>query len=542
LAKAAKSQFYKNIEDRLPGSAINLYKLSRSLKGDHSDCPKIMQLNRKTASSIDEVVDLFREFFMSVFDDAPSCANFPRLRVEERIHIPFVYFSLSDVEQGFDELDVSKSAGPDKLPPLFLKNCSAILCGVLQRIFNDSVAAGTFPSIWKESYIIPIFKKGDRSDIKNYRPICIQSSIPKLFERILLNKIKNSLTGLISDQQHGFMRKRSTLTNLLEFHSDIMDTLVARGQLDCVYTDYSKAFDRVSHPILLAKLQSLGVDGALLSWFASYLTGRMLRVCLSNTVSSSFVALSGVPQGSHLGPILFNIFINDLLTVFDGVGVVMFADDLKIYRVIKSADDCSVLQRNVDALLDWCSGNALALNVAKCQVVRFYKIKSPIIYTYRMDGEELESVSQVRDLGVQLDTGLTFVPHINSMVDRALRTLGFVLRLCRSFTKVSTFVNLFTCLVRPQLEYNSVLWSPYYQVHITRIERVQNKLLRFINFKLGIPAADICYDHLHRECDLTLLSERRIIADMTFLHRLVNGQIDSPQLLSLVELHAPSNS
>jgi hypothetical protein len=540
LASTLKLEFFKRIENQLPGTSVSLYKLTKSLKGDHRDFPKLMFFENRSANSMEQVADLFRDFFKSTYDETHEEGEVPVFSRNEIIQIPRIVFSESDVLRGIDLLDDSKAAGPDQLPPLLIKKCSSVLCRVLNKIFNKSIESGLFPTLWKASFIVPIFKKGDRSDVSNYRPICIQSCIPKLFEKILLNKIKADLALVISCHQHGFLPGRSTLTNLVEFHSDIMDTLVRKRQLDCIYTDYSKAFDRVSHPILIAKLQSLGMDGSLLSWFRSYLEGRNQTVSLSGVLSPPFVASSGVPQGSHLGPILFNIFINDLFCEFDGVRFVVFADDLKIYQEIENVHDCEMLQRNIDSLFGWCIKNKLCLNIDKCQIMRFYKIKTPIVYSYSINGAQLTSVSQIRDLGVLMDTGLTFVPHINTIVERALRILGFTLRLCENFGNIETFVLLFTSLVRPILEYNSVLWSPFYEVHKHSIERVQKRFMRFVNFKLGIPVREIKYAWLREHLGLQSLSARRSIMDMVFLHKLINGRIDSPGLLSQIHLRVPT--
>jgi hypothetical protein len=174
--------------------------------------------------------------------------------------------------------------------------------------------------------------------------------------------------------------------------------------------------------------------------------------------------------------------------------------------------------------------------------MRFYKIKKPVLYQYTIDGTPLESQMTIRDLGILFDVGVTFVPHIAEIVGKALKTLGYILRIGKDFREVDTFVLLFTSLVRPILEYNSVLWSPYYDVHVRNIERVQNKLLRFINYRLGIPINEINYPEIRNMCGLQTLSERRSISDMVFLYKLINGLIDSPQILQMVNLHIPKRT
>ena len=373
----------------------------------------------------------------------------------------------------------------------------------------------------------------------NYRPICIQSSLPKLFEKIVLSKINPLLNKFITVHQHGFHKSRSTVTNLLLYETHISRALSMNKQVDSIYTDFSKAFDKVSHKLLVNKLSHFGFAGSFLSWLNTYLSDRTLMVRANCATSHSINVTSGVPQGSHLGPILFNIFINDIPLIFHDVEILMFADDLKLFKVINNIYDCITIQNNLDILSDWCIKNRLHLNVDKCLIMIFYRIKNPLLYSYSLSNSNLCSVAEISDLGITFDTKLSFSRHVSNITGKALKMLGFILRVASDFKNTSTIRILYTSLVRSCLEYGSTIWNPCYKVHIASLERVQHKFLRYVNFRLGIPLDSLNYDFLLNNQNLLKLSERRIITDLIFLFKIVNGMLDCPDILSLVNFNVP---
>lgn len=213
----------------------------------------------------------------------------------------------------------------------------------LAHIFNASLQQGIFPREWKLSFVTPIHKDGLRSDVSNYRPICIQSALAKLFEKLILPQLTQFFSDIITPKQHGFIGGRSTTSNLFTYIGYILNAMNNGYKVHAVYTDFSKAFDRVNHDILLQKLDAIGVRGNALKWINSYLVGRKIQVRVDGHLSSNYDVKTGVPQGSHLGPILFNIFINDIGVNFNSE-YLLYADDLKIYRRITSNSDSQALQ------------------------------------------------------------------------------------------------------------------------------------------------------------------------------------------------------
>ncbi|CAB0018453.1 unnamed protein product, partial [Nesidiocoris tenuis] len=403
-----------------------------------------------------------------------------------------------------------------------------------------SFASGVMPAVWKHSFLNPILKAGDRSDVRNYRPICSISTIPKVMEKLLVGALRPAMRQFIVPEQHGFIGGRSTTTSLLTFQEVVLRAFEEGCQVDCVYTDFAKAFDKVPHQRLLLKLEAFGIFGRLLAWLASYLADRRLTVRLKSACSHSFMALSGFPQGSHLGPLLFLIFINDVGSVLPSdVGFLVYADDIKLFRRVAGVEDGRALQAGLDRLDRWCVVNGLLLSTPKCCVVSFSRSPSPILFEYSSSGSALSRKNVVRDLGVLLDSQLSFVDHVELIVGRAMRALGFLRRTARDFTDPTALVSLFNALVRPVLEYASPVWSPFYAVHSLALERVQNHFLRFVGSRTGTRWWDVDAGAVRREHGWASLADRRTYLDSAFFLGLLRGLVDAPSLLQSVNLHVP---
>ncbi|RVE40268.1 hypothetical protein evm_015082, partial [Chilo suppressalis] len=345
-------------------------------------------------------------------------------------------------------IDASKGAGPDGIPPLFIKRTSKFLALPLKLIFEKSVTSGIFPSEWKRSHVIPIFKKGNKEDVTNYRPVSIISQFAKVFERIIYPTLTNYFKNFITDSQHGFCSGKSTVSNLMDYTTELIKSVDGRLQVDSVYTDLSSAFDKVDHGILLSKLKAYGIHGDLLRWISSYLKDRIQSVTVHGYKSDDYVSISGVPQGSHLGPILFLAFINDISVSIKYSKFSIFADDLKLYRVVNNQEDSSLLQRDIDAVVGWCNANKMKLNPQKCTHIKFTRKETPFASYYSVSDHRLKESSNIRDLGVLLDSKLNFVDHIDSIVTQSWKMLGLVKRVSKDFKNIDTLKTIFNALVR----------------------------------------------------------------------------------------------
>lgn len=263
-----------------------------------------------------------------------------------------------------------------------------------------------------------------------------------------------------------------------------MQALDVNMQYDVIYTDFSKAFDKISHKILLYKLAAYGITCPLLEWLKSYLTGREFFVVINGFRSTNRGINSGAPQGSHLAPVLFNIFINDLPECFHFSECFLYADDLKFARRIEFPKDSELLQEDMNRVIEWCNNNKMQLNTEKCYHIKFTRKAKCLSSDYFIENNKIQEVTTIKDLGVTFDIKLTLLPHIENIIKKASRMLGFVIRNSREF-KSGTKILLYNSLVRSTLDYCSVVWRPHYADHILRIERVQKRFLWHLAYSTG---------------------------------------------------------
>lgn len=285
-----------------------------------------------------------------------------------------------------------------------------------------------------------------------------------------------------------------------------------------IYTDFSKAFDRVPLDILMTKLAGIGVNAPLLYWMKSYLTNRMQYVQIGGAQSNTFIVSSGVSQGSHLGLLLFIVFISDVVEYLVHSRGLLFADDNKLFARIDSLQDAIHLQSDLNRLSDWCHRNRLPLNVQKCCCASYYRKKNPIEFNYNIEGCALKRGREMRDLGVVFNRELTFNPHVDTTVSRAYSVLGFVMKACKDVHEVRALKTLYCSLARSVLEYCSQVWSPLYAVHVARLESIQRKFTRYFQCKTtGQVDAYPTYLDLSATYALDTLEHRRLIALSMFL-------------------------
>lgn len=313
-------------------------------------------------------------------------------------------------------------------------------------------------------------------------------------------------------------------------------------QVDSVYTDFTKAFDKINHCVLFQKLEAIGITGSLLLWIKSFLANRTQIVKIKSYQSNPFPVTSGVPQGSHLGPFLFLLFINDIHTALSDTNFLIFADDLKIFYKITSLTDCSVLQKTIDKLQNWCITNHLFLNFSKCFIISFSRLTAPIHYCYTMEDKPLTRTKSIQDLGITFDNRLNFKEHIHIIYKRSLRLLGFITRNSYEFRNIHCFIHLYKSLVRPILEYGTEIWNPFYSADTKLLESIQNKFLRKLAFRSGISCDSSSFPSLQIQFNIPKLSCRREYFDIVFIYKLLNNRIDSPFLLSQLSLYVPSHN
>jgi exonuclease III len=387
-----------------------------------------------------------------------------------------INFNNESLENAIKELNSTSSAGPDGFPAILLKKCSSILCTPLLILWRASLDEGRVPNSLKQAIIAPIYKGGDRGSPSNYRPIALTSHIVKVFEKVIAKSINRFLvdTNQTNDGQHGFRSGRSCLSQLLEHHDLIIKYLEKGSEVDVVYLDFAKAFDKVDHKILLTKLERYGIWGKLLTWIRSFLTERTQIVSVEGSFSGESRVVSGVPQGSVLGPLLFLIHLTDIDSNITSSTVSSFADDTRVLMEIKDPNDSNELQSDLDKLYAWATENNMFFNGCKFEVLHYSNTAVPEItrrYTSH-DGKQIESKINLRDLGVKMNNTGDFSDHLIEIASKARKQMGWVLRTFKTRDTLP-MLTLFRSLVVPLLEYCCQLWNPHKVGEIQRLEAVQ---------------------------------------------------------------------
>lgn len=467
--------------------------------------------------------EALNDYFTSIFTvDNGVLPDFVR-RVGSDVFISHVQFSAADVVNAMKHMSNSKTRDPQNFNSCFLKRLKFVLAKPLSAVFAHIFSTGVIPSAWRTANVTPIFKKGVSSDVANYRPISLTSLFSKVFERIIKQQMLAYLldNNLITRQQFGFLSKCSTCTQLLDSVNDWTLSVRNRHNVDVIYFDFAKAFDSVSHPKLIAKLQAYGVCDDLLAILSDFLSDRTQRVVLPNGTSTFRSIISGVPQGSVLGPVLFLIYINDIVDIFDGsdVCVKLYADDIKIYLDIKSESDGVVLQSYIDKIHDWSLKWQLQLADNKCQHSHIGLSTSVNPVNYYVSDVKLPTVDNVRDLGVLIDSQLTFRDHISSIVSRGHLRARQIWR-CFLCKDASVLCKAFVTYVRPLLEYCSPVWSPVLITYVNKLESVQRR------FTKQLPGfQSLSYDERCALLGIDRLELRRLLADLILCYKIINGLV-----------------
>lgn len=544
LLKQCFQTYVARTENEIPKNTKSFWKYVSSMKKNGSGYPNIMSHNDRSSSNPTEIADMFNDFFASVFEPSPKklteheLDNLPTNLCNPIL--PTITLTESEVNKALLQLDISKGPGPDAIPPKFLKNTASELCEPLCIIFNKSLKEGQFPDRWKQAYVTPLHKGGTRSSVDHYRPISVLSTIPKVFESLVHKHIDAQLRPYINQQQHGFIKERSTVTNLLLYTNFLFESMDQRTQVDVIYTDFQKAFDKVDHDVLLRQLAFNGIKGNLLRWFASYIDNRYQIVIINGFRSKQILVTSGVIQGSILGPLQYSITVNTITKCFHNSQVLMFADDMKIYKAIRSDNDAILLQADLDRFHQFCNEHKLYLAHNKCKVITFTRNHTKIIADYKIGGASLDRVTFIRDLGVIFDEKLIFDKHVDAICTKAYQMLGFILRVGKSFKNPTTLITLYKTLVRSQLEYASVIWNPHYDIYSKKIESIQRKALKSINYKLSQPKMSSAT--LLLKFKLQPLATRRTITDELTLYNICNNLYNCPDIVRLINFQVPRSA
>ena len=503
--------------------------------------PECIHLNGRYRTNAKDKADLFNDFFADQFSGGSEYGMSIDWTNDEAFHIEFTPTRIKSL---LSNINSNKACGPDSIHGKLLKHCANSLCHPFSLLFTLSYNTGYIPREWKLGNVVPVHKKGSKDNVENYRPISLTSLVMKTFERIIKDELLLKIYPLLDNRQHGFLNSKSCTTNMVLFSDSVVLSINDCNTFgtDVVYFDFSKAFDSVNHDLILLKLKHyFGIEGRLLKFIENYLCGREQCVVIENEKSSNKTVLSGVPQGSILGPILFVLFINDLPTGLDNdTNLALYADDTKIWRPIKCDKDHDILQKDIDYLNNWAIRNKMKFHPQKCKVVSLCNRESrlgeksslgififPLIrFHYHLGGVPLEYADSEKDLGILINPNLNFTDHHDALFSKANQQFGLLKRTCHFVKDIKRKRALYLTLVRSQFEHCSPVWRPSNKTSLEKFDNFQKKAIKWIlaEEELSYHSYD-CYVRKCRQVNILPLSCRFDLNDLILFHKVVNSYI-----------------
>ncbi|MCG7875845.1 MAG: reverse transcriptase family protein, partial [Candidatus Thiodiazotropha endolucinida] len=525
LVKKSLENSHRTYVDNILNTSINedpkkFYSYIKQKKSGQSNIP-VLKTNDKVISEPAEVAEALNSQYISQFTREPS-GDLPNVDEQPVPSTPDIIFTVPGIEKLLNNLNPAKASGPDLIPARILKLASKEIAPILGVIFQQSYNTGQVPLDWQQANVTAVFKKGDKTNPANYRPVSLTCIVCKTMEHIVYSQIMTHLDShhILVDFQHGFRSNHSCETQLLNTVEDLARRLDRRQATDLLILDFSKAFDTVAHRRLLHKIQHYGITGRTNMWIKSWLCNRQQRVVLDGSASTDSPVLSGVPQGTVLGPLMFLLYVNDIgAKVSPQTTIKLFADDCLLYRTINSAADERQLQEDLDTMIEWSNTWLMRFNAAKCHLLKITRQRMYLPTKYNINGSQLQEVSHHPYLGVELSSDLTWKNHISNITSKAHRILNLLRRHlygCNQDVKNRAF----TTLVQPHLEYSSSVWDPYFKQDILALEKVRRKGARFVT---GIYSYRERVTPMLDDLDWPPLQHRRKIKRLTAFYKATNN-------------------
>ena len=529
LVKRKHRDYLLKIQDSFQDNPRLFWSYHKAVFHHRSTQTPAISYKGKLAKTPSDKAELFNSYFSSVFQPSrPNQHQTPtpppsQLRTDTQLRE--IELSEHDAANCLRNPDTSKASGPDGIPARPPKECSQQIVPSPCPLPNLSLQSSRTPPEWKSADAAPIHKRDSKEPAENYRPIPLLSIVSKVPERCVYFRPHDHILHHISQAQHGFLRKRSCVTQLLSVFHTIGHDLDKNIQTDVLYLDPAKAFDSADHAIVLEKPRGYGVTGPAPGWFADYSNGRTQRVVVDGVAPTRPPVTSGVPQGSTPGPLLFVIPTNDLPDAAqNGTETAMHADDTKPHNTITSTDDCKRPQQSLTNLNCWSVQNNTRFNASKRKALTITRKKTPVTYDYKLGTESLTRVDSEKDLGVITSSGLSWELQINCVISKANKMLGAPKRTCTQPTDMKARRTPHPTHVKSQLCYATEVRPPANNIQLPkRIERVQRRATRWIMMSRR---GELSYKERLLALDLLPLTPDREVKDLVFLHKALFGYVN----------------
>ena len=436
----------------------------------------------------DSIAEVLKNQYESVFSEPVEAKKISDpedfFKLDDTVQeIDNVIFGREEVIDALGKLSNNAAPGPDGIPSILLKKCKYSIADPLTMIFFQIFSTGSIPDVLKTAFIIPIHKGGSRASPINFRPVSLTSHLIKTLERIIRVSLVRHLeiSNKLNPNQHGFRNRRSCLSHLLAHHDHVLSSLEEGHNVDSIYLDFSKAFDKVDIGILCHKMKLMGITGTLGKWIHDFLTNRKQYIIVNGAISSPSDVKSGVPQGTVLGPILFLILINDIdKTVSSKVS--LFADDTRVMGPVSQEEDVENLQKDLDKIYKWQSENNMLFNGKKFEMLRYGKNNELKMNTnyFSPDYQDLIEVKDsLRDLGIIMSDDASFTNHIQKVCTTVKQKCGWVLRTFQN--RETHFMKcMWKTLIQGHIDYCSQLYMPNQASEMLLLENLQKSFTKKI--------------------------------------------------------------
>ena len=523
--RLSKQQYYDNLSNKLKSKPLTSKDWWSTLKSFISPLSKssvpTLEKDGLVYSDDTDKANLLNDFFcdQTLLDD--SNAEVPNINCNVNSILSNLVITPEEVESVLKSLPLGKAVGTDDINNRTLRELAHELSYPVCSLINHSLRLGIFPDIWKDALVCPIPKGGNTASVSNYRPISLLSCLEKVPERVVFKHLYNHFrdNDILSPLQSGFVPGDSTTNQLTFLFNAFCKALDSEKEVRVVFCDVSKAFDRVWHKGLLCKLKAAGISGSLLSWFSSYLSGRRQRVVLPGTHSDWNYIQAGVPQGSILGPLLFLLYINDIVNDI-GSNIRLFADDTSLFLVVENPDTAAeTLNSDLEKISQWAKTWLVKFNPAKTESLLISrKIIQPAHPPLFMLNEQIQEVENHKHLGIHFDNDGNWHAHINYIKEKAWNRIKIMRKLKFQLDRKS-LETIYTSFIRPILEYANEIWDNCTEYEQEDLEKIQREAARIATGTTKL----ISLENLNSEIGWETLDVRRKKQKLVLFYKMVNN-------------------
>ena len=535
LLRKSKQDYIDSLANKLKGPNLSSSDYWKTLKSfiNSSNSTAIPPLLHDDTYYSDNVAkaNFLNDFFVeqTVIDE--NNASLPAPIFPEDACLNTVSVTPEEVKSVLQTLKLGKSSGPDNINNRILKELAIPLSKPLSDLFNCSLINRQCPDVWKEANVSPLYKKDDPSLVSNYRPISLLNTIGKVMEKIIHKHIFNFFNenNVISCLQSGFVSGDSTVNQLVDIYNTFCKALDEGKEVRAVFCDISKAFDRVWHKGLLFKLRKAGINGELLDWLSNYLTNRKQRVVIPGAVSKWAFIKAGVPQGSILGPLLFLLYINDIVIDIHA-NIRLFADDTSLYMIVDNPNETArIMNADLEIINKWAKTWLVKFNPSKSESLLISrKVNRAVHPPLTMNSENIKEVEHHKHLGIYISQDGTWHEHINYITAKAWQRI-YIMRKLKFLLDRDSLQIIYISFIRPILEYADIVWDNCTQYELNALEKIQIEAARIVTGTTKLISVNLLYQEIGWEP----LTQRRTKHKLHMFYKMSND-LSPAYLTSLV--------